>query len=48
MHKFDDCVSQDLLGGPRPWALAWVVDFQNAGTFFLVESLIGIADFVPH
>jgi hypothetical protein len=23
----------DLLDGPRPWKLAWVINLQKAGTF---------------
>ncbi len=30
----------DLGGGPRPWKLAWVIDFQKAGTFPLLGLLI--------
>lgn len=26
----------DFLGGPRPWKLAWVINFQKAGTFFVL------------
>jgi protein-S-isoprenylcysteine O-methyltransferase Ste14 len=30
----------DLGGGPRPWKLSWVIDFQKAGTFPLLGLLI--------
>jgi protein-S-isoprenylcysteine O-methyltransferase Ste14 len=30
----------DLGGGPRPWKLAWVIDFQKIGTFPLLGLLI--------
>jgi protein-S-isoprenylcysteine O-methyltransferase Ste14 len=30
----------DLGGGPRPWKLAWVIDFQKTGTFPLLGLLI--------
>jgi len=40
MRRCNDHLSQDFLGGPRPWKLAWVVNFQKAGTFFLLGFLI--------
>jgi protein-S-isoprenylcysteine O-methyltransferase Ste14 len=30
----------DLGGGPRPWRLSWVIDFQKTGTFPLLGFLI--------
>lgn len=33
-------LSQDLLGGPRPWKLAWVINFQKAGTLPFVLLLM--------
>lgn len=33
MRRFTDWVSKDCLGGPRPWKLAWVINFQKGGTF---------------
>ena len=30
----------DVGGGPRPWKLAWVIDFQKAGTFPVLGLLI--------
>ena len=30
----------DLGGGPRPWKLSWVIDFQKTGTFPLLALLI--------
>lgn len=30
----------DLGGGPRPWKLAWVIDFQKTGTFPFLALLI--------
>ena len=35
-------LSQDFLGGPRPWKLSWVVNFQKAGTFAFLGSLMWI------
>ena len=32
-------LSRDFLGGPRPWRLAWVINFQKAGTFPLLGFL---------
>jgi protein-S-isoprenylcysteine O-methyltransferase Ste14 len=40
LRKINDYVSQDFLGGPRPWKLAWVVNFQKAGTFVFLGFLI--------
>jgi protein-S-isoprenylcysteine O-methyltransferase Ste14 len=34
-------LSEDCLGGPRPWKLAWVINFQKAGTPFFLAALIG-------
>ena len=31
--RITEHVMYDLGGGPRPWKLAWVIDFQKAGTF---------------
>ena len=33
-------LSQDCGGGPRPWKLAWVVNFQKGGTFLFLGALI--------
>lgn len=30
----------DLGGGPRPWTLAWVINFQKAGTFVFLGILM--------
>jgi protein-S-isoprenylcysteine O-methyltransferase Ste14 len=40
MRRLNEYLSQDFLGGPRPWKLAWVVNFQKAGTFFFLGFLI--------
>ena len=40
MSKFSAYVSQDLLGGPKFWKLAWIINFQKFGTFFFVGGLI--------
>ena len=36
MRRFTDYMSYDFLGGPRPWKLAWVINFQKAGTFLFL------------
>lgn len=41
MRRLTTYLSQDFLGGPRPWKLAWVVNFQKAGTFVFLGALIG-------
>lgn len=40
MRRVNDHLSQDFLGGPRPWKLSWVVNFQKAGTFAFLGALI--------
>jgi len=33
LRSHNDRMMFDLLGGPRPWKLSWVINFQKAGTF---------------
>jgi len=40
MRRLTDYLVCDFLGGPRPWKLAWVVNFQKAGTFAFLLALI--------
>ncbi len=40
MGRFHSHGMHDLFGGPRPWKLAWVIDFQKIGTFPLLGLLI--------
>ena len=40
MRRVTQYLSQDCLGGPRPWKLAWVINFQKAGTFPLLGFLM--------
>ena len=40
MRRFTDYVSRDFLGGPRPWKLAWVINFQKAGSFVFLGLLL--------
>jgi protein-S-isoprenylcysteine O-methyltransferase Ste14 len=40
MRKLTDMLSQDFLGGPRPWKFAWVINFQKGGTFFFLAALM--------
>ena len=40
MRALSDYLSHDLLGGPRPWKLAWVINFQKAGTFVFLGLLM--------
>jgi len=39
-HRLTSYLSQDFLGGPRPWKLAWVINFQKGGTIFYVLGLM--------
>ncbi len=41
MRRITDYLVGDFLGGPRPWKLAWIVNFQKAGTFVFLLALIG-------
>ena len=34
-------LTQNFLGGPRPWKLSWIINFQKAGTFIFLGILIG-------
>ena len=40
LRRFNNWLSQDFLGGPRPWKFAWVINFQKGGTFFFLGFLI--------
>jgi protein-S-isoprenylcysteine O-methyltransferase Ste14 len=33
LRRTNDHLMFDLLGGPRPWKLSWVINLQKAGTF---------------
>ena len=33
-------LTNDFGGGPRPWTLAWIINFQKAGTFLFLGLLI--------
>ena len=40
MRRFTAHVSQDFGGGPRPWKLAWVINFQKGGTALFMAALM--------
>ena len=40
MRLFSDYLSQDFLGGPRPWKFSWVINFQKTGTFLFLGWLM--------
>ncbi|MEM1413177.1 MAG: DUF1295 domain-containing protein [Pseudomonadota bacterium] len=42
LQKLNHFLSQDVGGGPRPWKLAWVVNFQKAGTFVFLGLLMAV------
>ena len=42
MRRVTDYISRDFLGGPRPWKLAWVINFQKAGTFVFYALLMAL------
>jgi protein-S-isoprenylcysteine O-methyltransferase Ste14 len=39
-RAFSDFLSQDFLGGPRPWKFAWVINFQKGGTLVFLGALM--------
>ena len=40
MRRITDYLVYDFLGGPRPWKLSWIINFQKAGTFVFLFALI--------
>lgn len=40
MRRFTVFVSQDFGGGPRPWKLAWIINFQKGGTALFIAALM--------
>ena len=40
LRRASDFLTRDFPGGPRPWKLAWVINFQKAGTFALLGGLM--------
>jgi len=40
MRRLTVFVSQDLGGGPRPWKLAWIINFQKGGTALFIAALM--------
>ena len=40
MGRVNDYVMNDFGGGPRPWKLAWVINFQKLGTLPLLGGFI--------
>lgn len=40
MRNVSTWLSQNCGGGPRPWKLAWIVNFQKCGTFLFLGALM--------
>lgn len=40
LQNMADHLTTDFLGGPKPWKLSWVINFQKAGTFIFVLALM--------
>lgn len=40
LRRITTWLSQDCGGGPRPWKLAWVINFQKGGTFLFLGALM--------
>lgn len=46
MHRSTQYLSQDLLGGPRPWKFSWVINFQKGGTLpFVLLLMVAFQNF---
>lgn len=39
-RRFITYVSHDVGGGPRPWKLAWVINFQKGGTALFIAAMM--------
>ncbi len=44
LRRLTSWLVEDAFGGPRPWTLAWVINFQKAGTFLFIGLLIWYYD----
>jgi protein-S-isoprenylcysteine O-methyltransferase Ste14 len=44
LRRLTDWLVDDCLGGPRPWKLAWIINFQKGGTLFFLAALIWYYD----
>ena len=40
LRRFTNWLGWDIGGGPRPWKMSWVINFQKAGTFPLMAFFI--------
>lgn len=40
MRTLTTWLAEDIGGGPRPWKLAWIVNFQKGGTFLFLGALL--------
>ena len=40
LNQFARYLTEDFLGGPKPWKLSWVINFQKAGTFVFLGFLL--------
>lgn len=40
LRRVTTWLSQDCGGGPRPWKLSWVINFQKGGTFLFLGALM--------
>ena len=40
LRSLTQYLTEDLLGGPKLWKFAWVINFQKAGTLFYVLALM--------
>ncbi len=38
VQAFTNNLVGNLGGGPRPWKFSWVINFQKAGTFFIISA----------
>lgn len=40
LKQVGEYLSTDFLGGPKPWKLSWIINFQKAGTFVFIGFLM--------
>ncbi len=40
LKQLADYLTADFLGGPKPWKLSWVINFQKAGTAVFIVALM--------
>jgi protein-S-isoprenylcysteine O-methyltransferase Ste14 len=44
LRRFTNWIAWDFGGGPRPWKMSWIVNFQKGGTFLFLGFLMWYYD----